>query len=61
MLLVIQNQTTDGHPRRVFLSYSHTDLEWKNRVVEALRPLEREQRIASWHDRKLLPDRKSVV
>jgi hypothetical protein len=55
MLLVIHNQSADSHPRRVFLSYSHTDMEWKDRVVEALRPLEREQRIASWHDRKLLP------
>lgn len=55
MLLVIQNQPAEGHPRRVFVSYSHQDEPWKRRVVEALKPLEQQQRIAAWHDRKLLP------
>ena len=55
MLLVIQNQPADGHPRRVFVSYSRQDEEWKERIVAALKPLEEAQRIAAWHDRKLLP------
>ena len=55
MLLVIHNQPADGDPRRLFLSYSHPDEAWKHRVVEALKPLEQPQRIAAWHDRKLLP------
>ena len=55
MLLVIQNQPVDDHPRKVFVSYSHEDEDWKLRVVEALRPLEQQRRIAAWHDRKLLP------
>ena len=55
MLLIIQNQPADDHPRRVFVSYSHQDEDWKQRIVEALRPLEQEQRIAAWHDRKLMP------
>ena len=55
MLLVIHNQPADDHPRRVFVSYSRQDEAWKHRVVDALKPLEQEQLIAAWHDRKLLP------
>lgn len=55
MLLVIQNQPASDQPRRVFVSYSHQDEEWKGRIMEALKPLEQQQRIAAWHDRKLLP------
>jgi len=55
MLLVIQNQPADNHPRKVFVSYSHKDETWKQKVVNALKPLEDQHRIAAWHDRKLLP------
>lgn len=55
MLLVIQNQPADDHPRKVFVSYSHEDEGWKQRIVEALKPLEEQRRIAAWDDRKLLP------
>lgn len=58
MLLVIQNQPADDHPRRVFVSYAHEDEDWKRRVVEAIKPLEQQQRIAAWHDQKLLPGQK---
>lgn len=55
MLLVIQNQPADNAPRKVFVSYSHHDEPWKQRIVTALKPLEEQHRIAAWHDRKLLP------
>ncbi|HEY1430493.1 MAG TPA: toll/interleukin-1 receptor domain-containing protein [Stellaceae bacterium] len=55
MLFVLHHQTADDRPRQVFVSYAHEDEVWKERVVEALRPLETQRRIAAWHDRKLVP------
>jgi len=55
MLLIVHNQSSDGHPKRWVLSYLHQHEAWKHRVVEALKPLEQPQPIAAWHDRKLLP------
>lgn len=55
ILFVLQNNRPDDRPRQVFVSYSHRDEAWKDRVVAAMRPLEAQQRITAWHDRKLMP------
>jgi hypothetical protein len=35
------------------MSYSHRDETWKQRVVEALKPLKQMQRVAAWFDPEL--------
>lgn len=37
----------------VFLSYSHQDESWKDRLVRHLEVLERENLLAIWHDRRI--------
>ena len=37
----------------VFISYSHKDEEWKDRLLPQLRALEQAGRIVVWHDRKI--------
>lgn len=37
----------------VFISYSHKDEVWKNRLLPQLRALEQAGRITVWHDRKI--------
>ena len=37
----------------VFISYSHKDEEWKNRVVTHLRVLEMEDMLDVWDDRRI--------
>jgi hypothetical protein len=39
--------------RRVFVSYSHRDEEWKDRLVGHLRVLARKGEIDPWHDRRI--------
>ena len=55
MLLFLQNTSIESHPRQAFVSYSHQQETWKNRLLVALRPLEEQRQITAWHDRKLLP------
>ena len=38
-----------------FVSYSHRQEAWKDRLMVVLRPLEEQRQITAWHDRKLLP------
>jgi len=40
---------------QVFLSYSHADEAWKERLVTQLRVLEREGRLVCWDDRRIAP------
>lgn len=48
----------DGHPERrgmsprIFISYSHQDEAWKDRLVRQLGVLELEGELSLWHDRK---------
>lgn len=42
-----------GHTRRLFVSYSHRDEEWKNRLVGHLRVLARKGEIDAWEDRRI--------
>ena len=37
----------------VFVSYSHRDERWKDRLVERLAVLETEGRLAVWDDRRI--------
>jgi predicted nucleotide-binding protein len=39
--------------KRIFISYSHADKVWKDRLVKHLRVLEREGFCHLWHDRKI--------
>jgi hypothetical protein len=55
MLLFLQNTCVESRPRQAFVSYSHRLGAWKDRLMEALRPLEEQRQITTWHDRKLLP------
>ena len=38
---------------KVFISYSHKDEKWKDRVVKHLGVLEKEKQLAVWHDRQI--------
>ncbi len=38
---------------KLFISYSHTDEDYKNELLEHLSPLKREGLIDSWHDREI--------
>jgi len=40
--------------KKVFISYSHTDEELKNRLINHLSSLVRKEAINIWHDRKLI-------
>lgn len=44
-------------PRRtkVFISYSHKDSKWLDRLQTFLRPLEREGRLEYWNDTRIIP------
>lgn len=55
MLLFLQNTSVESCPRQAFVSYSHRQEAWKDRLMEALRPPEAQRQITAWHDRKLLP------
>lgn len=57
MLLFLQNTSVESRPRQAFVSYSHRQEAWKERLLEALHPLEEQRQITAWHDRKLLPGR----
>ena len=43
---------------RVFISYSHTDVHWLERLRVHLRPLEREGHVEVWADTKIEPGEK---
>jgi hypothetical protein len=47
--------TTTATPKKVFLSYCHADENIQKLLLLALRQLEHEGRISSWHDRLILP------
>lgn len=55
MLLYYNNVTAESKPRQAFISYSHQQSEWRDKLVSSLRPLEESRHITAWHDRKLLP------
>jgi hypothetical protein len=55
MLLFLQNTSVESRPRQAFVSYSHCQEIWKDRLMKALQPLEEQRQIVAWHDRKLLP------
>ena len=44
------SNTTRRGKKRVFISYSHADLEWLQRVKVHLKPLERNSIIETWED-----------
>jgi len=47
------DQTTSSYKPTVFISYSHVDETWKNRLRPHLGALEKAGRIAVWDDRKI--------
>lgn len=44
-----------AQPVRIFFSYAHEDDRWRIQLEKALKLLERQGLVESWHDRKLLP------
>ena len=54
MYQVIQSKSLSLR-RQVFVSYSHQQQEWKDRIVASLDPLQRIGQIEEWHDGKLVP------
>jgi tetratricopeptide (TPR) repeat protein len=42
-------------PATVFISYSHQDARWKDRLVEQLGPIEQEDLLQVWHDGLIRP------
>ena len=51
--------TPPGQKREnVFISYSHKDVKWLQRLRVHLRPLEREHRIEIWDDTRIIPGSK---
>ena len=42
-------------PPTVFVSYSHADEPWKDRLLRHLRPLDEAQRVSTWDDRRIDP------
>jgi len=50
----MNNPANSKHPR-VFISYSHKDEDWKNRLIPHLRALEQQGEITLWDDRKINP------
>jgi tetratricopeptide (TPR) repeat protein len=51
---IMSSPDNSKHPR-VFISYSHKDEDWKNRLIPHLRTLEQQGEIALWDDRKINP------
>ena len=43
---------------KIFISYSHKDEEWKDRLVDHLKTLEVERRVSVWDDRRITPGSK---
>lgn len=42
-------------PARVFISYSHKDTEWKDKLMVQMAPLLRQQKIVVWDDTQIQP------
>ena len=42
-----------NHPHRVFISYSHKDEAWKERLHTQLKVLERQNQLSIWEDRQI--------
>ncbi|MFZ1007211.1 MAG: hypothetical protein WAN65_10265 [Candidatus Sulfotelmatobacter sp.] len=43
----------EAMPIEVFISYSHKDGRWKDRIVEQVGVLERESLVSAWHDGRI--------
>lgn len=48
----VRDRAGAGRPQ-VFISYSHKDKKWLERIAAHLRPLERDGRLVVWDDRKI--------
>jgi hypothetical protein len=44
---------TEGKPPAIFISYSHADEKWKERLVKHLKVLELEGELEVWDDRRI--------
>jgi hypothetical protein len=54
-----EGRTLDGDARtKVFVSYSHKDRAWLDRLLVFLRPLEREGKLDIWDDQRIGPGMK---
>src|SRR5215813_1555668 len=49
----IQDLSMDNAPPTIFISYSHKDEEWKDRLVTQLGVLARQGMLEIWDDRKI--------
>ena len=45
----------DPRPHLASISYAHEEAPWKDRLIQALAPLESEGFVKAWHDGALLP------
>jgi len=46
---------TADRPRTIFVSYSHKDEKWKDRLLTHLGALRNQARLSVWHDRDIRP------
>lgn len=51
----VRAEQTTAPPGSIFISYSHKDKEWRSRIEQILKPLEKKYRLNIWVDHKIEP------
>jgi hypothetical protein len=51
--MMVQNELMESRPRPAFVSYSHLQESWKDRLLASFQPLVYDGQISIWRDGKL--------
>src|ERR1035437_601983 len=54
-MMMVQNELMESRPLLAFISYSHLQGSWKNRLLASFQPLVHEGQITAWHDGEIFP------